>query len=291
LARVKTHLKILDATRKIEKQAQELEDTHDQLVQAEKMASLGTLLAGVAHELNNPAASIMMNSEFFAKLWKNIIPILDQYSRENGSLKLGGLSFNESKEEINKLITGLLDGSSRIKNMIDELKSFSRKENSIEKEKLDVSRVIQFSINLTHNMIKNATKRFACDLNKHLPFLYGSFQKLEQVFINLIQNACQALPDDTRGIYISTTYNKEKNEIIVKVKDEGEGIKAEDLKYITDPFFTTRREIGGTGLGLAVSLKIIQEHGGKINFESKPGKGTTVTVHLPIEPFNKKTNP
>jgi len=98
---------------------------------------------------------------------------------------------------------------------------------------------------------------FAYKLDNDLPFIYGNYQRLQQVFINLIQNACQALPDDNHRIHISSIYDDKKIEIVVKVQDEGKGIEKKDLKNITDPFFTTKRSQGGTGLGLSISLKII----------------------------------
>ncbi|MCU0290151.1 MAG: HAMP domain-containing histidine kinase, partial [Acidobacteria bacterium] len=124
---------------------------------------------------------------------------------------------------------------------------------------------------------------FKVELGQGLSPVCGNYQRLEQVFINLIQNACQALPDDSRGIYISSSFDDNKNEIIVQVKDEGVGIDAKHMKYITDPFFTTRIENGGTGLGLSISMKIVTDHGGSMKFESKVGVGTTVFVHLPVK--------
>ncbi|MCK4762998.1 MAG: GHKL domain-containing protein [Candidatus Aminicenantes bacterium] len=268
--------------------SQKLREFQGQLIQAEKMVSVGTLVSGVAHELNNPAGTIMLNAEFFSKAWKDIVPILDRVNTSKGDYEIAGLPFNESKEEINQLIPDLLNNAHRIKNIIEELKEFSRKEDSPVKQPMEINKVIQASINLTNNMIKKATKNFSWESEEILPEISGSFQRLEQVFINLIQNACQSLSDNTHGIYISTGYDNEKNEIIVKIKDEGEGIEEKDLKKITDPFFTTKRSNGGTGLGLSISFQIIKDHGGSINFESKKGKGTTVSVRLPITPLKEE---
>lgn len=268
LARIQTHLKLLEY--------------QDKLIQSEKMASVGTLLAGIAHDLNNPAAVIKTNAESFADFWQDIVPILNQYAQTHQDFEIGGLVYEDSKEDIAKLITGFLNGSDRIKSLIDELKNFSRKDES-PKKSLDINKVLQSAVNLTHYMIKKAAQHFSVELEPGLPLVSGNYQQLERVFVNLIRNACQALPDESRGIYISNTYDQKKNEIFVKVKDEGVGIEEKHMKYITDPFFTTRIEKGGTGLGLSISLKIVKDHGGSMKFESKVGEGTTVFVHLPVK--------
>ncbi len=132
-------------------------------------------------------------------------------------------------------------------------------------------------------MLKKATRDYSIELEKNLPLIKGSFQKLEQVFINLITNACHALKDNSRKIAISTSYDQPKEQILIRIKDEGEGIAEKDLKYITDPFYTTKRDKGGTGLGLFISFNIIQGHGGTIRFDSAVGKGTTVSICLPVK--------
>ena len=122
---------------------------------------------------------------------------------------------------------------------------------------------------------------------EHKEFSYianikGNFQKLEQVIINLVINSCQALPDSQKGIVISSSYDKNNDNIIIKVRDEGVGFSQGDKKYILDPFYTTKRAKGGTGLGLSISYGILKEHQGSLEFESEPGEGTTVIVKLPV---------
>jgi len=274
--------------RRVQEQTQKLKDAQGHLIQSEKMASLGTLLSGVAHELNNPAAFIKMNSEFFAKAWKDIVPVLDSHAQKNDDFEIGGLRYKDSKEDIEKLIPGLLDGSNRVKDIIDELKIFSRKEDTLKIDLIDINKVIRSSIYLTQNLIKKSTQNFSAEMAENLPCIYGNFQRLERVIINLIQNACQALTADTQMISISTIFDKSSSRIVIKVKDEGVGIEQEDLKYVTDPFFTTKRDTGGVGLGLSISLQIIQEHGGTINFDSIPGQCTTASIYLPVRSEEEK---
>ncbi|MCX6583709.1 MAG: ATP-binding protein [Candidatus Aminicenantes bacterium] len=268
LARIQTHLKLLNYQNK--------------MVQSEKLASLGTLLAGIAHELNNPASVIKANAESFADFWQDIGPVLNEYSQTHQGFEIGGMIYDDSREDIAKLLTGFLNGSDRIKNLIDELKNFSRKDDS-HKKTLAINKVLQSATNLTQYMTKKATQHFKVELELDLPPVCGNYQRLEQVFINLIRNACQALPDDSRGIYITSAFDSLKNQIVVQVKDEGVGIDEKHMKHITDPFFTTRIENGGTGLGLSISMKIVTDHGGSMDFDSKVGEGTTVSVHLPVK--------
>ena len=136
-------------------------------------------------------------------------------------------------------------------------------------------------------MIKNSTNHFSIEYGRNLPLLKGNFQRLEQVIINLVQNACQALTDARTGIFISVQYIEEKSAIIIKVRDEGMGISPETLNHITDPFFTTKHDSGGVGLGLSISSKIIEEHGGSMHFESEMGAGTKVTITLPVDRNNQ----
>ncbi|MFA6283553.1 MAG: ATP-binding protein, partial [Desulfurivibrionaceae bacterium] len=132
-----------------------------------------------------------------------------------------------------------------------------------------------------HNKIKNATRNFSTDLAPDLPPIRGNRQRLEQVLINLIQNSCEALADQNGAITLASRYDADRDEIEVSVHDQGTGIAAEIINQITDPFFTTKRSYGGTGLGLSVSAGIINEHQGRLRFSSSPETGTTATISFP----------
>ena len=116
----------------------------------------------------------------------------------------------------------------------------------------------------------------------NLPPVRGNFQRLEQVMVNLIQNSCEALEDRKKGVRIATGFSKKENAVEIRVSDDGMGISPDHITQIMDPFFTTKRERGGTGLGLSVSSSIIKEHKGTMVFESQPGIGTTVTIRIPV---------
>jgi PAS domain S-box-containing protein len=270
------------------KKAEEQAKLHQQqLMHASKMVALGTLVSGVAHEVNNPNNFIMLNSPILKEAWENAMPILEKYYEENGDFILGGMKYTEMRANIPTLFTGISDGAKRIKQIVADLKNYVRDNTADLTQLVDINEVLKSAVSLLSNMIKKSTNQFSIEYGKNLALLRGNFQRLEQVMINLIQNACQALPDAQKGIHISVQLIEENSAIVIKVCDEGMGIAPETLLNITDPFFTTKHESGGVGLGLSISSKIVEEHGGTLNFESEIGRGTTVVIKLPFEPENK----
>ena len=254
-----------------------------QLLQADKMATLGILVAGVAHEINNPNNFILLNSKMLKKVWKDIQGILQEYYENHGDFALAGMPYSKSYEKLSDLIDGLAKGSLRIQKIVQSLKGFARQDTGDTTQTIQLNNIVDAAIEIVRNLIKKSTHHFSLELAPVLPPISGNFQKLEQVIINLITNACQALDSVEKALTIKTYIIEDKNEVVLLVADEGSGISEEDLKHIVDPFFTTKRERGGTGLGLSIAYKIIQDHGGNMYFDSKPGKGTAVELHLPVE--------
>jgi signal transduction histidine kinase len=268
--------------KELEKAKKEAEKHQDQLLQADKMISLGILASGMAHEINNPNNSIMLNVSVLQKAWDSIIPILNEYYRDKQDLRIGGVKYEKMKRKIPRLFSGITESSKKIQRIVKDLKYFSGKELISLKSQVDMESVVKSAISLTANMIHKSTRNFKAVYEKDMPNVMGNFQNLEQVIINLIQNACQAIDSPDSGIFITITYDRYSKEIVTAVKDEGIGISQNDLKYIAEPFFTSKRSSGGTGLGLYVSSKIINDHGGAIHFFSEQGKGTTVEVRFPV---------
>lgn len=265
------------------KKAEEQSKLHQQqLIQADKMASLGILVSGVAHEINNPNNYILLNSEMLSQAWNDVTPILQEYYESHGEYKIAGIPYSEARERILLLLSGITDGAKRIENIITVLRNFSRHESGERQELLNINNVVEASLLIVNTLINKSTNRFTVTLGNDLPPFTGNFQRLEQVFINLITNACQALSDKNKALSIITSYNSDAHRNIIEITDEGIGISPEHLNHIMDPFFTTKRDAGGTGLGLSISYTIIKEHGGDISFSSTPGMGTTVQVSLPV---------
>jgi C4-dicarboxylate-specific signal transduction histidine kinase len=131
-------------------------------------------------------------------------------------------------------------------------------------------------------MVKNSTNHFSIDYGKDLPTIKGNFQRLQQVIMNLIQNACQAIKDPEKKLSVSSAIVTDDSTVVITVRDEGIGIPADILPHIREPFFTTKLSEGGVGLGLSISSRIIEEHGGTMEFKSETSRGTTVEILLPV---------
>jgi signal transduction histidine kinase len=254
----------------------------EQLFQAAKMVSLGTLVSGVAHEINNPITSVMLNAPSLTRIWEATLPILDRHHAQHGDFQVGATTYSRIRDRIPQMLIGITEDARRVRDIVADLKDFSRDNPSEMKDAVDLNAVVNKAIGLTANLIKKSTRHFTLTCHPNLPTFLGNSQRIEQVAINLVVNACQALPDIDRAVSVTTGFNARTNQIVLQVRDEGGGIEAEDLKRITDPFFTTRRERGGTGLGLAISDRIVKDHGGGMHFESSPGNGTTVRVTFPL---------
>jgi len=254
---------------------------HKQLVQADKMKSLGILVAGMAHEISNPNNFIMLNIPLLSDSWRDALPILDRHRRSHGDFRLANIPFSEMRDHIPELLDAIGDGARRIKKIVSSLKEYARGGPADLTEDVNLNDVLEEALLLMSNPLKKATDRLTIDRDPALPAVRGSFHQLEQVLINLIQNACQALTDRDQPIEIATRHETAAGAITVQIRDGGPGIQTDHLDCIFDPFFTTKRAAGGCGLGLSICAGIVKEHGGAIRFESEPGQGTTVSLEFP----------
>lgn len=284
----KANKKLAQSNRKLKKLYQDLKDTQTQLVQSEKMASLGQLVAGVAHELNNPISYIYANmkeldsytvairhllevlkrdfdtADFQDKLRKTLLELKDKYD----------LDFIQ--KDIETLIEESIEGSQRVKTVVQNLRNFSRLDEAKFKE-VDLHEGLESTLLLLNNEIKNRI-----EVHKN----YGKIPKvscnpgnINQVFMNILLNAVQAIEGEG-NIWITTRQINDQLEI--KIEDDGKGIPKKNLNKIFDPFFTTKPVGRGTGLGLSISYNIIKNHGGEIEVESSSGKKTKFSIRLPI---------
>ncbi len=266
----------------LKKAEEEKKLQQQQLIQADKMASLGVLVAGVAHEVNNPNNFILLNGQFLLDVWKDARPIFEEYYQQNGEFHLAGIPFSEARQSIGDSIAGIIDGAMRIQKIVSSLKAFARPEKEDFLQNVDINAVVKSAVLLSNNLIQKSTYHFHMELGEQLPLFRGNRQQIEQVILNLLTNACHALDHREQGITISTRREAEGQYILCEVKDEGMGIPTENMNRVLDPFFTTKRDREGTGLGLSISFQIIKDHGGHLLFDSEPGRGTTVTVKLPV---------
>lgn len=259
----------------------ELKLHQDKLIQADKMASLGILVAGVAHEINNPNGLILLNMPILREVYQDAEEILETRYQDQGEFTLGGLPYSRMRTEVPCMLEDMQEGANRIKRIVEELKDFARQDTTAATDMVDFNRIVQAAVRLVDSSIRAATSRFETNYAPDLPQIQGNGQRIEQVVVNLLLNACQALTDQERGITLETLYEPMGKNVVLRLADQGSGIAPEHLSHLTDPFFTTKRETGGTGLGLSVSASIVKEHNGSLDFESDPGCGTTVTLKLP----------
>lgn len=300
-ARLKTTNQTLEhrveaRTRELSDALKHLKESETQLIQSEKMSSLGQMVAGVAHEINTPLAYVKNSLGQVSDKLPAIGSTLDYCEELLEKLRAGddqdGLSraFQQSAthlealseqhviEELSTLVKDGLYGTGQVAEIVANLKDFSR----IDRSKVSHSN-LNDCLNNTLMLAKHQLKRVT--VNKSLgdiPEITCAPSQINQVFLNLITNAVQAMPEEQGTITLVT--RAEGDGVAVEVADNGSGIPPDVLSKIFDPFFTTK-EIGkGTGLGLSISYKIIEQHGGKISVESKPGEGTRFKVWLPLTP-------
>jgi PAS domain S-box-containing protein len=252
-----------------------------QLMQTDKLASLGQLVSGVAHEINNPNTFIRGNIAIIQEALADILPILDTVAAARGDLRIARLTYDVFRSNIPILVEDMLQGSNRIKGIVDGLREFARRDDGVLDETVDLNAVVDNCLRLVQNQIKR-TARVTFEPEEALPAVEGNFQKLEQVVVNILINASHAIDKDKGVIAISTRHDAERREVILLIGDNGTGMDERTRRQIFDPFFTTKRTQGGTGLGLSIAHRIIREHRGRIDVESQPGVGTTFFIHLPV---------
>jgi len=234
--------------------------------------------------VNNPNGYILLNMPVLKDVYLDAVELFERRFREEGDFVVAGLRWSQLRDELPAMLDEMLEGARRIKRIVEDLKDFARRDDAPRLEPVDLNAVVRTAVRLLDARIRKATHRFELALAEGLPPVKGNAQRIEQVLVNLVLNACEALPSPDRRIRVSTAHDPGASVARVTVHDEGVGIAPEHLRRLTDPFFTTKRDQGGTGLGLSVSAAIVKEHVGTLEFSSPPGSGTTVVVTLPAAP-------
>ena len=255
-----------------------------QVIQGNKMAALGEVVAGVVHEINNPNSFIAYNVPLLEKIWQLCEPVLADYAASHPEWGPGGARFDEIRQDMAEIIEAFRIGSDRINKVVSNLKDFSRVNEGVPMRDVRVNEVIQKTLMIVGGQVRRTVSRMDLRLYDDLPVIQGHFQKLEQVFANLLINAQQSIRPGTEGrVTVTTRYLERLHSVVVSIEDNGLGMDPAELARLFEPFYTTRRDSGGTGLGLSVSYGLIREHGGLIGVLSRPGLGSRFTVVLPVE--------
>lgn len=281
---------LLRANEELKQLNARLSDAQDKLMQSEKLASIGQLAAGVAHEINNPIGFIFSNFGTLERYLDDLFQMLSAYEQAEPALagtpvgaQLKALrekvELDFLKEDIPSLMNESKDGITRVRNIVQNLKDFSRVDTSQEWVLADLHHGISSTLNIVNNEIKykaDVVKMFG-----EIPDIECLPSELNQVFMNLLVNAAHAIHTERGTIIIRT--GTEGDNVWIDVEDNGAGIAKENLGRIFDPFFTTKAVGKGTGLGLSLSYGIVKKHFGQIDVFSEVGVGTRFRVTLPVQ--------
>jgi len=288
---------LFEANTSLRDALERLQNQQEGLIQREKLAALGMLAAGIAHEINNPIGFISSNLQTLDKYFEKIGQGLQAYE----ALKKQAMEKPNPDPQFQALIAGIdtlaaetdlhyfsedgreiiqesLDGANRVARIVRQLRNYARTDDDAMGFQ-DLNKIIDNMLNLARNNLK-----YKCDIRKDLgkiPPLYGSGTQLGQVLLNIVINASQAISEN--GVITIATRHEGDNAVIT-IADNGGGIAQENLQRIFDPFFTTKGVGEGTGLGLSIVQGIIKKHRGEIEVDSEPGEGTTFRITLPLFP-------
>ncbi len=254
------------------------------LIQNEKMASLGVLISGIAHEINNPNNYISVNIPILRDYLNVVMPILDKYAQKHPDLEIMHMNYAEFREDIFELLDNVQHGSRQIKSIVRDLKGFSKLDNPKKIEKIDLKPLIEKVISFCRIKVERNVKIFNVHIPENLPEVPVESQLLEQILINLLINASQAFDqpaDNNSMVNLSVSVdNGKENRLIIEVSDNGKGMDEGTMEKIFDPFFTTKSLEGGTGLGMYIVHNLIEKLDGKIEVDSQLGQGTHFKVIL-----------
>lgn len=250
------HNEVSDLVKAFNRMAEEIETRQEELVQSRKIAAIGTFTSGIAHELNNPINNIRLTAETLLDDVENLTPV-----------------------DTSELGLDILNQADRASDIVKNLLDFSRMDRP-QFSSFTIREVLDSTYKLVKNQIMVDGIALQTQVPADLPPIKGSLRNLQQVFLNLLLNAVQAMPD---GGAINVAATLEPNDFLrVDVSDTGKGILPEDLENIFDPFYTTKEVGQGTGLGLSVTYGLVKKHGGYIEVKSEAGQGTTFSVYLPV---------
>ncbi len=252
------------------------------LFQSQKLASLGLLVSGIAHEINNPNNFIVFNLPILRDYLDMLMPIIDPYAQDHPELEFFGMSYAEFRKDIYKLLENMEHGSQRINATVSRLKSFTQTQDKRELRLIDLKYVIDQAMAICRGEIRKKVKSLDVDISENLPSIFADSEAtMEQILINLLINAAHAADKEDSWIRLRVKAEDWRPDwCVIEVSDNGCGMDEKTREKIFDPFFTTKSSMMGTGLGLYICKNLLEGLGGRIEFESRPGEGSTFRVFL-----------
>jgi len=252
-----------------------------QLIQSEKLASLGLLVAGIAHEINNPNNFIYFNTPILRSYLHFLLPIVDEYVMAHPDLQVFNRPYAVFREDCFKLLDNIEHGSTRINQIVGNLREYVRERGRGERSRIDLKQIVEKSLSICLGRIRESVKNFEVDIPEDLPLLCTDPLAIEQVVVNLLINAIQAADKEDSWVRLKILRKSMPvDEVLIEVSDNGCGMDTETQKKIFDPFFTTKAVGVGTGLGLSICHRLVLELGGRIDVWSEAGQGSTFCVTL-----------
>ncbi len=253
-----------------------------ELIQSEKLASLGLLISGIVHEINNPNNFISFNIPILHDYLQEILPVLDEHAARTPHYEVQGMAYMDFRNDVIKLLENIEHGSMRINTTVAKLKEFSRKKDEKGARAILPTGVVERAVAICHTQIRKTVKTFDVQVQQDMPEIVSDPDAIEQTLINLLINAAQAADKPDSHIRLDVRRGASGKEgLVLDVQDNGCGMDAKTASRIFDPFFTTKEEGLGTGLGLYISKNLLEAVGGSISVESEIGRGTTIRVVIP----------
>jgi len=279
LAGLRQQVEQLEARQRLDHQA--LSESQQQLQQSQKMETLGTLVAGVAHEINNPLNLIMYNIPLLKKIWVDFLPILIERKQIEPEHKFGGFAYDFLEENLVQLVTDMELAVHRVAKTVSDLKNYSKQSNVAERAPMQVNSAVNNAMRLAKTTLRTSSVHINLNLAEDLPRIKGNLQSIEQIILNILFNAVQAIDHDRGEIEITTGFQVKDGRVFINIKDNGKGVATAIADKIFLPFVTDKQNEGGTGLGLSVTYSLVKAHQGEITFDTRSGQGTSFTVYLP----------
>ncbi|MFW5829483.1 MAG: two-component system sensor histidine kinase NtrB [Planctomycetota bacterium] len=258
----------------------ERSDQFMQMARTQRMASLGVLVASVAHEINNPNNFVMFNAPVLRQIWQDVVAAVEDQPQWREDTVIGRRNWSWAKETVSGLLDGIDNGSERIKTMVSQLREYTRVPHARQARECDVNEAVGNAVDLVTHLIRKHTRHMIVAIPEDLPRVRMCCQELEQVILNLVVNACQALEDQGQAVAVTAQLFGDGSQVQIGVQDEGRGMPPSVLQTLGRGYVTTKRS--GTGLGMAIVKRLIDQNGGSMHVESRLGLGTVVKLQLPI---------